>query len=72
MQKAKLEEHKELKEFLKSQHNFTHGFANFVELKARKSDAASNDENELVANQYKGKENVKPIYENLVAKILKI
>jgi predicted transport protein len=72
VQKAKLEGHKEMMDFLKSKHNFTHGFANFVALKARKSDAASHDEVELVANQYKGKESLKPIYKKLVAKIQKM
>ena len=31
-------------EFLKTEHNFTYGYANFVSLKARKSDASSFDE----------------------------
>lgn len=72
VQKAKLEGHKEMMEFLKSKHKFTHGFANFVALKARKSDAGSLDDAELVANQYRGKESLQPIYEKLIAKIQKM
>ena len=34
--------------------------------KAKKSDAASHDETDLVENQYKGKEVLRPIYEQLL------
>lgn len=62
--------HGEIMKFLKSEHGFTHGFANFVSLKARASDAASFDDKDLLAMQYsKGKEDLKPIYEKLVQEI---
>ena len=68
---SKLEKHKAIIDFLKSEHGFTHGFANFVAHKVRKSDAGSQDDADLLANQYKGKEILKPIYEKLVAEIEK-
>ena len=66
---SKIEKHKAIMDFLKSEHGFTHGFANFVALKSKKSDAASIDDTELLNNQYKGKEHLKPIYERLLAVI---
>jgi predicted transport protein len=66
VQKSKLEKHGEIIKFLKSNHGFTHGFANFVALKAKKSDAGSHDDADLLKNQYKGKEVLFPIYEKLI------
>ncbi len=66
VKKAKLDKYKAIMEFLKSEHGFTHGFANFVALKTLKSDAGSFDDKDLVDNQYKGKEVLKPIYEKLL------
>jgi predicted transport protein len=66
---SQLEKHKAIMDFLKSEHGFTHGFANFVALKARKADAASHDAEDLVSSQYKGKEHLKPIYDKLIAEI---
>lgn len=64
VKKENFEKHGQIMKFLKENHGFTHGFANFVALKARESDAASFDEEDLIANQYsKGKEHLKPIYE---------
>jgi len=64
-----LEKHKAMIDFLKAEHGFTYGFANFVAHKARESDAASHDADDLVANQYEGKENLKAIYEKLLIEI---
>ncbi len=69
VKESKIEKHKAIVEFLKSEHDFTYGFANFVSLKARKSDASSIDDAHLLTNQYKGKEHLKPIYEKLLGKI---
>ncbi|WP_353778646.1 DUF5655 domain-containing protein [Winogradskyella sp. 3972H.M.0a.05] len=66
---SKIEKHKAIVDFLKSEHGFTHGYANFVSLKARKSDAGSIDDESLLTNQYKGKEHLKPIYEKLLEQI---
>lgn len=69
VKESKIEKHKAIIEFLKSEHGFTYGFANFVSLKARKSDSGSIDNADLLTNQYKGKEHLKPIYEKLLEKI---
>lgn len=68
---TKIDKHKAIIDFLKSEHDFTHGFANFVALKARQSDAASSDGDELLVNQYKGKEALKPIFDKLLSEIIK-
>lgn len=66
LKEAKLEKHKAMIDYLKAKHGFTYGFANFVALKARKADAGSIDDNDLLAAQYKGKEGLLPIYEKLL------
>ncbi|MEQ9405150.1 MAG: DUF5655 domain-containing protein [Cyclobacteriaceae bacterium] len=71
VQQSKLEKYKAIMDFLKSEHGFTHGFANFVALKRLKSDAGSIDDKELLENQYRGKEELKPIYEKLISEISK-
>ncbi len=71
VKKSEITKHKEIIDFLKTEHGFTYGFANFVSLKSRKSDAASlESENiDLVQHQYKGKEDLTPIYEKLISSI---
>ena len=64
-----IEKHNAIIKFLKAEHGFTHGYANFVSLKARQSDAGSIDDADLLTNQYKGKEHLKPIYEKLLEAI---
>lgn len=65
-----LDKYKAIMDLLKNDHGLTHGFANFVALKAKKSDAGSIDDETLLTNQYaKGKDHLKPIYEKLVAEI---
>jgi hypothetical protein len=58
--------HGEYMTYLKSEHAITHGFANFITLKYREADAASSDADDLVANQYKDKESLKPIFSKLL------
>lgn len=62
--------HGEYMKYLKSECGITHGFANFIVLKFREADAASSNEDDLIATQYKGKDNLKPIFE-LLDKTLK-
>lgn len=70
---SKIEKHNDIIKFLKSEHGFTYGYANFVALKARKADSASFDAEELIESQYgKGKEALKPIYDLLIEKIKEI
>lgn len=71
IKKTGIDKHKAMIDHLKSEHGFTYGFANFVAMKARKADAGSHDPDDLVSNQYKGKEALKPIYEKLIAEIAK-
>ncbi len=62
-----LEKHGQMISFLKSEHGFTHGFANFVALKTREADAASFSEEELIDTQYsKGKEHLRPILDKIL------
>lgn len=70
VEQSKIEKHLDIIYYLKAEYGFTYGFANFVALKAKKSDAASIGDSDLLNNQYKGKENLKPIYDELISKIL--
>lgn len=72
VKKQKLEKHGEMIAFLKKEHAFTHGFANFVAMKTRGADAGSKDENDLVNEQYDKKPELKPIYDLLHKKITAI
>lgn len=55
--------HSEGVKYLKTEYNVTHGFANTIVTLFNKEDIAPND---LVETQYKGKENLFPIYEELI------
>tara|TARA_R110002049_G_scaffold56390_6_gene155501 strand:- start:6253 stop:6795 length:543 start_codon:yes stop_codon:yes gene_type:complete len=55
--------HGEAMKFLKREHNVTHGFANTIILLSKDNDKTPAD---LVDNQYKGKENLTPIYTKLL------
>ncbi|WP_370000439.1 DUF4287 domain-containing protein [Winogradskyella sp.] len=55
--------HSEGVNFLKKEHGVTHGFANTI-VTLSKQDNTSDDD--LVTNQYKGKESLFPIYEKLL------
>jgi predicted transport protein len=72
IEKAKLQKHKEIMDYLKSEHALSYGFANFIALKFNKSDAGSFAEDELISAQYKGKEILMPIYEKLIEEISKL
>lgn len=64
------QKHGEIVKYLKSEHGFTHGYANLVALKTRETDAGSIDNKDLIATQYgKGKEHLKPIYEKLLGMV---
>ena len=52
VKKAGIEKHGEIIKFLKSEHGFTHGFANLVALKSRGTDSGSAESTEsLVTDQ---------------------
>jgi predicted transport protein len=64
--------HGEYMAYLKGEHGITHGFANFITLKFRAADAGSAEPEDLLANQYKGKEHLKPIYDVISTEIAKM
>jgi predicted transport protein len=73
VRKKDFSKHGEIMKFLKEEHQFTHGFANLVALKSKGTDAGSAENtDDLVVKQYTGKENLKPIYDKLLAEILKL
>lgn len=55
--------HMEAVKFLKSEHGVTHGFANTIVLLSKDDKPAAD---ELVTNQYEGKEALLPIFEKLL------
>ena len=64
--------HGELVNFLKQKHGFTHGNANMVVHYAKQSHAhAPENDTDWIAEQYKGKENLKPWYDKIMKEINK-
>lgn len=55
--------HSEGVKFLKTEHGVTHGFANTIVTLSKEE---NNSDDDLVTNQYKGKESLFPIYEKLL------
>jgi len=71
--KSGFAKHGELVNFLKDKYGFTHGNANTIVHFARQSHAAAaENSDDLIAEQYKGKENLKPWYDKLMAEINKL
>jgi predicted transport protein len=67
-----LEKHGELVNFLKEKHGFTHGNANVVVHFARQSHAgAVENSDDLIKDQYKGKENLRAWYDKIIAEVKK-
>ncbi len=64
------DKHGEAVKFLKTktEHGVTHGFANTIVTLSKDNQESPDD---LLTNQYKGKEELRPIYEKLVDEILK-
>jgi predicted transport protein len=58
--------HSEAVKFLKTDHNVTHGFANTIVTLSKKENSSVED---LVEIQYKGKDSLFPIYEQLISHI---
>jgi hypothetical protein len=58
--------HSEALKFLKQEHGVTHGFANSIVTLAKEENLNSED---LVKNQYQGKEDLLPIYDKLIATV---
>ncbi len=68
LKEENFEKHSMAVNFLKNEHGVTHGFANTIVALSKEDPNSSED---LVANQYSGKENLKPIYEKLLLEINK-
>jgi predicted transport protein len=62
----KFAKHSQAVAFLKQEHGVTHGFANTI-VHLSKNDA--DEPEDLLTNQYEGKEQLKPIYDALIAEI---
>jgi predicted transport protein len=62
--------HGETVKWLKETYDLGLFFADLIVHKANGTDAGSYSDAELIDQQYKGKENLKPIYESLIAEIL--
>lgn len=70
--KSGFAKHGELVKFLKEKHGFTHGNANVVVHFAKQSHAgAVENSDDLITAQYKGKENLKPWYDKIMADVNK-
>ncbi len=57
------EKHGQAVKFLKAEHGVTHGFANTIVALTKEENSSEDD---LVTQQYEGKEGLKPIYEKLL------
>jgi hypothetical protein len=62
--KENFEKHSVAVKFLKVEHGVTHGFANAIVTLSKENDAPQED---LVANQYNGKDALKPLYDKLMS-----
>ena len=62
--KKNFEKHSLAVKFLKSEHGVPHGFANTIVTLSKEKNEPSED---LVSNQYSGKESLKPLYEKLIS-----
>ena len=65
-----LEKHGALVSMLKEKYQMGHGYANLVVHHALQSHAGFAEEEDLISGQYKGKENLRPMYEQLMKEIL--
>ena len=71
VKKEPFSKHGEIVKFLKEKHGLTHGFANLVAHKANHSDAASApNQDDLIVQQYEGKEQFKPVYDALMEAVM--
>ena len=66
LHKKNIEKHSIAVKFLKTEYGLTHGFANTIVTLSKEKNESSED---LVVNQYKGKELLKPIYDLLISTV---
>jgi predicted transport protein len=71
--KSGFAKHGELVNFLKEKHGFTHGNANTIVHYAKQSHAgAPENDTDWIAEQYKGKEKLKPWYDQIMTDVNKL
>ena len=63
------EKHGQIVKYLKTEQGLTHGYANMVSIKARETAASPKTDDDLIDNQYSGKESLRPIYDALIAAV---
>ena len=66
LHKESIEKHSVAVKFLKTEHGLTHGFANTIVTLSKELNESPED---LVVNQYKGKELLKPMYDLLISTV---
>ena len=71
IKKSGFTKHGELVNFLKNEHGLGHGNANMLVHYANKSAAGFENDDDLIEQQYKGKEDLRKIYEYLIREIKK-
>jgi hypothetical protein len=72
VKKLNFEKHGQIMKHLKEELGLTHGFANLIALKTLATDAGSSEnKDDLIDSQYKGKEHFRPIYDRLIGEISK-
>ncbi len=64
LDKKTFDKHMQAVNYLKKEHGLTHGFANTI---VSLSKEESSSEEDLINSQYEGKQQLKPIYEELIA-----
>ena len=70
--KQNFSKHGEIVKYLKECHQVTHGYATSIASKVLGSDAASSENpDEFIISQYKGKEHLMPLFDKLLAEIEK-
>lgn len=70
VQKSKLDKHGELVSFLKEKYGIGHGYANLVVHYSKQSHAgAEGNETDWIKEQYKGKENLKTWYDEIMKSV---
>lgn len=67
--KSWFEKHGELVAMLKEKYGIGHGYANMVVHSAKQSHAGFSEEGDLINEQYKGKENMKPWYDKITMEV---
>lgn len=63
------EKHGQILKYLKTEHGLTHGYANLVTIKARETADSPKTDDDLINNQFRSKESLRPIYEAIMTAV---